>query len=196
MRYMKKLFWPALIGIFFLFVFLINIKPLLNFDLWFHLKAGEVFSKMGIIHYDIFSYTAYGREWFPYEWFFQILIYQIDKFFGLVGIQLFVAGMATFQLIILYIVLKKIFHLSTLLSFFVCLFFLGSVYEFFVARPFIIAYPLLTINLFLLFLYFFQNKNSLWLSLPITLIWANLHGSIFLDIFFFAAYTCLAGVNY
>lgn len=196
MPIVKKYYQQFSAACFFIFAFVFSLRPLLDFDLWFDLKSGEVFSKMGIIHYDVFSYTEDGKPWFPYEWLFQIVVYWIHQVSGLVGIQIFVSLLVVVQLFLFYGILRKILNLSILKSIFVCLFFFGSVFDFYVARPFILAYPLLTLNLFLILLYYFKKKNILWITLPATLIWANLHGSIFLDIFFFGAYGAVAFFEY
>lgn len=194
--FIKKQYALIIALLFFTGTFFLSIRPLLDYDLWFDLKSGEVFSKMGIINYDVFSYTESGKQWFPYEWLFQVMIYNMQQIFGFLGIRYFVALMAVVQIGLLFVILKKIFHLSSLRSIIILLFFLASIFDFFVARPFLVAYPLLMVNLMLILLYFFQKKNLLWISLPVTLIWANLHGSIFLDIFFFLGYSCIAGIQY
>jgi len=194
--FIKKQYAFLIAILFFLGTFFLSIRPLLDYDLWFDLKSGEIFSKLGIIHTDVFSYTEYGKTWFPYEWLFQIFVYFLYKATGLIGIQLFVALAVVMQLLILYFIFKKLLSLHTILVALLCFFFFACVYEFYVARPFIVAYIFLTLNLFIILKYFFTKRNFLWLTLPITLLWTNTHGSIFLDIFFFVAYAAIAAFLY
>lgn len=182
--------------VFFTFIFFLAIVPLVDFDIWFHIKSGEIFSKMGIIHYDVFSHSASGREWFPYEWLFQIIVYQTQQIFGFEAIKYVMASVILIQIVILYSILKHFFIVNQLVALFVSFFFFVSVYEFFSARPHVFAYTFLIANLYFIFLYYFKNRNLLWLSLPITLLWANLHGSIFLDVALFAAYTLISFINF
>ena len=79
----KKYLSLSITVIFFLILFTLNISPVWDFDIWFHLKSGEIISQQGIIHHDVFAYTTAGREWFPYEWLFQVAYYQINHLFGL-----------------------------------------------------------------------------------------------------------------
>src|SRR5256885_2396121 len=47
-----------------------------------HVKSGEIFMTQGITHHDVFSYVTADREWLPYEWLFQITVYNFQKIFG------------------------------------------------------------------------------------------------------------------
>ena len=181
--------------IFFAFIFLLGLSQWQNLDLWLHLKSGEIISKYGIIHHDIFSYTAAGREWFPYEWLFQLTIYYVQHWFGLASLRYFSAIFICLMVVIIYKILRTIFNLNRLWSLFVSFYFFVSIFEFLDLRPHIVAYTFLLINLYLIFLYFFKNKNLLWFSLPITILWANLHASIILDVFLFAGFTFISFIN-
>lgn len=191
----KKL--PLIIkAIFLIAVFLLTIVPLRDPDIWFHLKSGQILSERGLIFYDVFSNSASGRLWIPYEWLFQIAVYHFHTIFGFEAIKYLMAAIITLQIGALYAILRKIFNLDLKLTFVLCFFFMVSVFEQLTARPHIPAYTLLLFNLFLIFYYYFKNKNLLWISLPATIIWANLHGSIFLDVALFGAYASLSLINY
>lgn len=177
-------------------VFLISIVPLRDFDIWFHLKSGEVILRNGLIHYDVFSHHGSGREWFPYEWLFQAGSYLYALTFGFDALKFLVAALATIQTLLLFLILKKIFRLNFLLSTFCCIFFLAGVFDFISARPHIVAYTFLLAELTLIYLYYFKGKNLLFLSLPITLVWTNLHGSMFLGVYLFGSYGGLCLLQY
>lgn len=182
--------------IFFVIIFILSIAPLSNFDIWFHVKSGEIISKMGIIHTDVFAYTTTGREWIPYEWLFQLITYYFSHFLGINSIIYLTAALAAFLIFSVFIILRRIFDLSVWTSLFLSFAFFVSTYEFIAPRPQIFAYPFFTLNLFFILLYFVKNKNLLWVTLPITLIWANLHGSIFLDVAFFGMYAGISLISY
>ncbi len=182
--------------VFFIAIFLLSIVPLTDFDIWFHLKSGEVFLQKGIIFYDVFSHSASGRAWFPYEWLFQVTVFLVKQWFGFEAIKFLIAAVVTGQLLIFYYLLRKLLSLKPLLSLVVCFFFFASIFEFISARPHIFAYTFLIANLALILTYYFKSKNLLWISLPITLAWANLHGSIFLDAALFFGYSFICLVNY
>ncbi len=192
MIFLKKYWRLITLIIFFIGIYVASILPLRDFDIWFHLKAGEIFLQKGIIHYDVFSHSAQGREWFPYEWLYQVIVYFIQQFLGIEAIKYFNAGLVTLMIFFLYKIFKDIFKSDVLPAICVCLFFFSSIYEFFTARPHILAYTFLIIVIYLIFLYLVKNRNLLWISIPITWAWANMHGSIFLDIALFGAYAIIA----
>lgn len=196
MDYIKKHRVVIFEILFFTLIFFLSILPLRDYDIWFHVKSGEIIAKLGIIHYDVFSYTAAGREWFPYEWLYQIAMYWVQEAFGFEAIKYATAAAISTMVWLVYSILKKIFSLNPLISAAVSFFFLVSLYEFMSSRPHAFAYTFLLSALYIIFLYFFKNKNYLWITLPITLVWANMHGSIFLDIYLFGAYAFLSFVNY
>ncbi len=182
---MKKL----LVVLFFVVLFFLAATPPDSFDILAHIKIGEYITKKGIFSYDIFSHSAQGRTWYPYEWVFQVAVYQFKMIFGFDALRYLVGFFAVYMVGIIYLILRRIFKLQTIYSLVFCFFFFVMVDDFFTARPHIVAYSLLLTNLYLILLYVFKNKNFLWLTLPITLIWANLHASIVLDVYLFAGFT-------
>lgn len=177
---------------FFIVIFVLSLQPLMDFDLWFHLKSGEIIAQKGIIHIDVFSHSASGREWFPYEWLFQVTIFYLKSWLGLESIKYLVAAFATFMVFIVYSLLRKIMNLEILSALSIGFFFFVSVYEFLSSRPQIMAYTFLLVNLYLILQYVVKNRNFLWLTLPVSILWSNLHGSIFLDVYLFGAYTIVS----
>lgn len=168
----------------------------INGDTWFHIKAGEIFLKNGIIFHDIFSHSAYGKEWFPYEWFFQVVIFLVVKFFGFLGMKLFVYLVAILQVSIIYLIAKRIFKLNSWLAITISIFYFSWNFLFFQARPILFSNTFFLINLFLLLLFFLKSKNYLFLTIPITWMWTNTHGSIFINIFLFTSYSLIAIANF
>lgn len=192
-----KKYLPQILGVIaFLSIFYFSTPISPDFDVWFHIKSGEIISKMGIIHHDVFAYTTTGRVWTPYEWLFQVIIYRINEFTGMMGVKIFTATIATLIVFGVYKILRNIFNLNLYLSLIFSFIFYASTQEFYTSRPQIMAYLFLIINLYLILTYFFKNKNYLWISLPITLAWANLHGSIFLDVAFFGGFAAISLLNF
>lgn len=173
-------------------IFSLSIIPLQDPDIWFHLKSGEVILQKGLIHYDVFSYSASGREWFPYEWLFQVTTFIFHKWFGFEALKYLMAVVITFMMFMIYRILRKILDLQWALALAVAFYFFVSVFEFLTARPHIFAYTFLIVNLYLILLYFVKGVNKLKWSVPITLLWSNLHGSVFLSVFLFSAYATIS----
>lgn len=181
---------------FFIVIFVITINPLRDFDIWFHLKSGEVFSQRGIIFKDVFSYSAQGRKWYPYEWLYQVIIYQFKQIFGFEAIKYFTALLYSLISLTIYITLRKLFKLKAYFAALLIFFFVASTFEFYAARPQSLAYLFFSLNLFLILRYYFEGKNYLLLTLPFTLLWSNLHGSIFLNVLLFIGFAGISLLNY
>ncbi|HZQ29707.1 MAG TPA: hypothetical protein VFA93_01345, partial [Patescibacteria group bacterium] len=196
MSFIKKRYALILQIIFFSVILLLSIVPLRDFDIWFHLKSGELIAQRGIVHYDVFSYNTTGREWYPYEWLFQVIVYYFSKLFGFESIKFLIGAVMTIMMGVFYTILRRIFKVHWIFGMSLVFFFFVSTYEFLSARPQVFAYTFLFTNILLIYLYFFKNKNLLFLTIPITLMWANLHGSIFLDVGLFAGYSFVSLLHY
>lgn len=192
-----KRIWSLLLIISFLSaVFALSLPSVWDFDIWFHLKSGEIIAKQGIIRHDVFAFTTTGREWSPYEWLFQVIVYYQKSFFGFDSIKYLVAILASATIFLVLRIMRKLFGLNLFTSLLVAFFFFASTFEFYSPRPQIFAYLFLLINLYLVYLYFFKSKNFLYLTIPVTIIWANLHGSVFLGVALFLGYGIVSLINY
>lgn len=192
MSTIKKHYSFFFLIIYFFAIFILSFTPLLpNFDIWFHIKSGEASIKYGIIHSDIFSYSAYGRNWFPYEWLFQIVAFLFSSQFGLQSILVLGALCTTSIIAILFITFRKILKLQQIMSYALCFFFLSSVYEFTLTRPHLFAYLFFITIIFLILHFLFNKKNLLLLSIPVTFLWTNTHASVVLDIYLFASFAIM-----
>ena len=56
-------------------------------DLWGHIKfGGDIWVSKSIPRVDIYSYTAYGKEWINHEWLSELLMYGVYNTFGSSGL--------------------------------------------------------------------------------------------------------------
>lgn len=157
-------------------------NPSDNLDIWYHIASGNFFLTHGIIYHDVFSFTEYGNRWIPYEWLAAISFAFLYKIGGFFTIKIFVALFTTLQIVIFYKIIHNIFRLSFLYSLFLTItFFLFNSF-FFVPRPYIIANTLFIIFLYVILNYLLNNKNLLWIIIPLFFIWTNVHGSGILGI--------------
>lgn len=189
MSLLKKHSQSLVVTLFFITIFYLSIKEFTDYDMWSHLKFGEVFSTQGLQFKDIFSFSAQGRTWYPHEWLTEILMYQVSHLFGLEALKYLFALFATALVGSVFYLQKHLFKVNWMLNIFVCFIFFTASYQYIAARPHMIAYTLLVLQIGILLLYILKNKNYLVLTIPITLIWTNAHGSIFLDVYLFCAYT-------
>ena len=160
-------------------LFVIAQSPLAAIDLAYHLRAGDImFDTHAILGTDVFTATAYGRPWLNQQWLTQIVLtsaFGLGGWFGLVALRAFLealvltfvflacraAGAATKRAAWLTLaggfMLTTGFKLRPQLFGMVCF----AVTAWLVARR-------------------RTHPNGVWLAIPITVLWANLHGSFFL----------------
>ncbi len=81
--------WPA--GFLTLgFAVVLSVHPILDGDLWWHLKSGEwILSQNRVPQTDPFSYTAGARPWIDLHWLFQVVVFGIYWLSGVDGLQAF-----------------------------------------------------------------------------------------------------------
>lgn len=191
----KKMVQKIGLVIFLGWIFWASVMPLRDFDIWFHVKSGEVMVQQGrILHEDVFSYTGEGREWFPHEWLFEVGAYGVQQVFGFEAIKYVMAGVVVVMIGVVLLVLADM-GVGRWMAIGLAMWYWAAVYEFFTARPHVIAYTLLWVNLWLILKYVRLGKNWLWATVPVTLIWVNIHGSIFLDVAMFGAYTGVVAIS-
>ncbi len=178
-------------AVFGLAVFAANIE-IKDFDLWLHLKMGEVIAQSGHVpDHDVLSCTIAGKPWVNHEWLFQLLLFYVYSFFGF-------DGMITMQVVVVVLTLMFLLFLGyqrerTLWVAFLLLLVL-MVYEFrFTIRPDIFSLFFFTLFIYILSWHIDKNWSVLALFI-VQVLWSNFHGFFFwgpLVIFFglFSEYT-------
>ncbi|MCX5785848.1 MAG: hypothetical protein NTX59_09165 [Elusimicrobia bacterium] len=84
-------------------LYLILAKPLIDLDIWWHLKTGQVISETGKVPgVDIFSYVISGKPWVTFEWLSQLIFYKCWQLGAEKGIYLLRQALAavTFGLLL------------------------------------------------------------------------------------------------
>ena len=55
-----------------------------SYDAWLHLRTGKVIAKtLSIPNQEIYSHTAFGKNWIDHSWLFQLFIFLLYKMAGL-----------------------------------------------------------------------------------------------------------------
>lgn len=181
MRKVKKHIPVIVEAIYLVFVFLFSRLPLRDYDIWFHLKSGEVFvGRRSLQFTDVFSHTAVGKEWIPYEWLFQVIVYLLSRL-GMWAIPPFIGFFSVAAQFFFLRILDFIFGIKLLPRLVLSFLFFVSIYEFNTARPHVLAYSFIIVTLFLTLARVHKQKQWLWLSPLLVLVWANLHSTAFLS---------------
>lgn len=162
--------------------FLSGLFDIQNFDVWWHLKTGELIVTEGSIpDTDPFSYTAYGRPWVTHEWLSEVIFHLIDANLGAAGlIYLKAALLAVSVGLVLSLTLRRRESVTVLLLF---PFFLFPI----ALRPFVRPhiFTLFFTSVLLLLLYRYRedgNRKALYIIPPVFLLWANLHSGVTLGL--------------
>src|SRR3990167_10451022 len=153
--------------LFFAAIFALTLTRPWDTDVWLHLAAGKLFVNQGIVFKDIFSFTAQGQSWIPFEWLFQSGIYLLSSAFGYFSVKIITAATITFLCFILKIIFEKIFELKTHTSLPFIFAFYFLIFDYILSRPLFGAIVLLAATYFLIFLLVLKDKNLLFLLIPI-----------------------------
>jgi hypothetical protein len=173
------------------FIVMILADPMIKcYDIFWHLKTGELLLSGIYPQTDLFSYTAYGKPWILHEWGSQIIFAFIYKNLGFPGLIVFKSLVYALMYGLAFkLMLKKNIHVF--LSFALTLLLVLGTAGGWTVRPHMFTY------LFLLILFFiyisFQdkgNQKTLWALPFLFLLWINLHGGFVIGFIFLGA--CLA----
>jgi hypothetical protein len=153
--------------------------PLAVIDLAYHLRAGDImFDTHALLRTDVFSALAYGKPWLNQQWLAQLVLataFRLGGWFGLVALR---ALLGALVLSFVFLACRaagaatKRAALLTLASGFLLL-------AGFTLRP-----QLLGMGCFAVTAWLVARRRThpggVWIVIPITVLWANLHGSFFL----------------
>jgi len=186
----KKIFLISFSDLIFILVFFATflIKPCLDsYDVFWHIKTGEVILQGNLPDHDIFSFTASRSEWILHEWLSQVifaLIYRHAGARGLLILRALIFGLIFFILFRIFLKSGKSLLISllfTIMGFLTC----GKLLS---MRPHIF-----TLLFFVLILYCHIDlinpkskfKRGIYYIMPaIFLIWINFHGGFIIGIIF------------
>lgn len=176
----KKYKTPLFEGLYLFALYFASKMPIRDFDVWFHLKSGELFAQQsGLQFTEIFSYAAYGREWIPFEWLFQVIIYLISRS-GIEILPYFIGIFIVLTAFLLLRIMDRVFGLGLFWRLLLVFAFFVRTYEFNTIRPYVLAYCFVVLNLFLIYMLVYKGKKWIYWMPLVTLIWTNLHSTGFL----------------
>jgi hypothetical protein len=156
-------------------------------DFWWHLRTGElILETHQVPHTDPFSFTRGGQPWVNHEWLSDLLIFKLYCSTGWAGLIVAFSAITVCAFFILFLRCDGKPYLAAFLvigGILACSINLG-------VRP--QMFSLLLASLFLLILEKpKQTPRLLWLLVPLTLIWVNLHAGYALGLVLIALF--LAG---
>lgn len=149
-------------------------------DIGWHIRAGDwILANHTVPTHDLFSFSKPGAEWFAWEWLSDVIFSLLFRAAGLKGVLL-LAGVV----IGLYatVMVRYAFWrgANAMVALPLALLGVGSSTVHFLARPHVFTLLFLAIALWLLEKDRRRNTRALWLLVPLTVLWVNLHGGFFM----------------
>jgi hypothetical protein len=163
---------------------------LMDGDTGWHIRTGQyILAHHAVPTQDLFSFSKAGQPWFAWEWLADVLFAGLFRIGGLKAIVLFGGVMigAYSTVLLRYAVWRGA---NGLLAACICLFAVGGSSMHFLARPHLFTLVLLPACLWLVEADRRKNTAWLWLLVPITVLWTNLHGGFMIFIACLALLVC------
>ena len=166
------------LAILFLGLFAMAARNVTDSDVWWHLKTGQYIAEHRSIPYtDPFSYTRAGEPWVAHEWLTELLLYGLERTTGFGGLIIVFAAVLCAAFFLLYLRCGPDPYVAGV----------AMLYAAWATRPVWGVRPqvlsLLLTSLWLLILERSErNPNLLWWTLPLTLLWVNLHAGFALGL--------------
>lgn len=159
-------------------VFAMSARNLSDPDVWWHLKTGQYIAEhKSVPHSDPFSYTRAGQPWVAHEWLSELLMYELYRAARWSGLIIFFAAVTSAALFVLYLRCGRnhlIACIATLFSAFAAQVVWG-------VRPQMLSFFLA--SLWLLILENAERRAAIaWWTLPLMLLWVNLHAGFALGL--------------
>lgn len=148
-----------------------SIRPATDPDLGWHLKTGEIIAHTRhIFHSDPYSFTRTGQPWINHEWLSDLLMYGLYRFGGTAALIILFAAISAGAFLIVFLRCAGKPYLAGAVTIWGALASAPS----WGVRPQI--FSLLLASIFLWILERSENNATiLWWTLPLTVLWVNLH---------------------
>jgi hypothetical protein len=162
----------------FLGLFAMAARNVTDPDLWWHLKTGQyIIEHKSVPHADPFSYTRAGAPWVAHEWLTELLLYELQRTTGWGGLIVVFAAILSGAFFLLYLRCGPDPYVAGV----VMLAAAWATMPVWGVRPQVLS--LLLTSLWLLILERSEhNAKLLWWTLPLTLLWVNLHAGFALGL--------------
>ena len=155
-----------------LFAVPIALSPVKSFDLFFHLASGRYLLAHGFPAHDPFGATA---THFPlHEWGFGALCALLVKSFGAAGVEVLTAACVTLAIGFTWrAIIQHLRGIAGIGLLFLVVYAMSPTFE--DERPFHLSHALFGATLLIVSRW--RRGHSPWILVPLTALWANLHGS-------------------
>src|SRR6266545_628095 len=153
--------------------------PIAMIDLAYHLRAGDImFETHAILRTDVFSAPGYGRPWLNQQWLAQIVMttaFRLGGWFGLVVLRALLIALVLTFVFLACRAAGAATKRAALLTLARAILLTGA----FMLRPHLLGMVCFAATAWLVACRR-TRPETVWIVVPITVLWANLHGSFFL----------------
>jgi hypothetical protein len=145
-------------------------------DVGWHIRTGDyILNTHQIPAKDLFSFSRPDETWFAWEWLADVIFSLLHRALGLKGVVLFAGVVIPLSMTIL------LFHMvqrgaNIFVGLAVVMLAVGGSSVHFLARPHILTLLLLVISLLIIDRDRLRNSRLVWMLIPLTALWTNLHG--------------------
>ena len=166
------------LAVLFLGLFAMAARNMTDPDLWWHLRTGQLIAQhRSVPHTDPFSFTRTGHPWVAHEWLTDLLLYELERVAGWGGLIVVFAAVLCAAFFLLYLrcgPARYVAGVAMLLGAWATMPVWG-------VRPQVLS--LLLTSLWLLILERSElSPKLLWWTLPVMLLWVNLHAGFALGL--------------
>lgn len=149
-------------------------------DFWWHLRTGQlIVETRQVPHTDPYSFTRSGQPWIAHEWLSEVMIYGIYRAAGWSGLIIFFALVIAAAQLLIYARCSARPYGAALLT----------LWGTFTSAPAWGARPqMLSLLLGSIFLFLLEHsrRSLLWWTVPLMVVWVNLHAGYVLGVAFIA----------
>jgi hypothetical protein len=158
-----------------LFGILVTARGLVDSDYYWHVTAGRLTAERGVMSTDPFSYTWGGQPWVMHEWLGELLIYWLVSAVG-VGVATFAFGVISIfgPLVLAWALRRQGVPMLPLALATGLVLYLFTSYA--TIRPQAISWLFLSLLLSGLLILRPEHRWMPWLTVPLFVLWANVHG--------------------
>ena len=180
----KRWLFPSLTDFFFILTFTLGFLAssggwdslLHDGDTGMHIRAGDyILATHHVPTQDLFSFSRAGEPWADWEWLSQATFALLHKWWGLKGVVLFsgILLATVFTLLMRQALWRGANSIVALVLVFMAI---NTTFVHVLARPHIFTMLFLMVAMFLIAADRRQRSATVWLLLPLTTLWANMHG--------------------
>ncbi len=148
-------------------------------DTGWHIRTGEwVLRNHAVPASDLFSFSRAGEPWFAWEWLSDVILALVHQYWGLAGVSFLAGGIIMASIMVLF------HHMlwrgaNVVVAFGVLLLAVGASSIHYLARPHVFTLLLMAIALFRVDRDRRDPGRLIWLLVPLSTVWVNLHGGFF-----------------